>query len=72
MSGARFLVGNFTGRGGESASSWLKKVKYELQNITGEGQTPPKEYLRAIEFLLTEDAEEWVESHREASSLLAL
>lgn len=31
-----------------------------------------KEYLQAIEFLLSEDAEDWVESHREASSILSL
>lgn len=30
-------------------------LMYDLQETTGEEQVPPREYLRAIEFMLAED-----------------
>lgn len=43
---------------------------YELRKSTGEDEVSPKEYLQAVEFLLSDDAEDWLETHHKASSLL--
>lgn len=72
MSNAIFSVGNFTGRNGQSAARWLKKVTYELKKNSGRDEVPPKEFLQAVEFLLSDDAEDWIESHKEANNLLSI
>lgn len=63
---------NFAGRNGQPAARWLKKVKNELQVRAGINEMSPNKILRAVEFLLTEEAEDWVETHREARHLLSL
>lgn len=65
-------VGTFAGRNGQSAARWLKNVKYELQERAGINEMSPNKILRAVEFLLTEDAEDWVETLREARHLFSL
>lgn len=70
MSNAIFSIGNITGKNGQSAARWLKKVTYELKKSSGRDEVPPRHFLQALEFLLSDDAEDWIESHREANSLL--
>ena len=69
MPGIPFAAGSLSGKNGQPAVRWLKKVKYDLQKRAGEDEVPPWESLPAVKFLLIEDAEDWIEIHREASDL---
>ena len=64
MSSVLSVVGTVAGRNGQSAARWLKKVKYELQERAGMNEIPPNKSLRVVEFLLTEEAEDWIETQR--------
>lgn len=72
MTGIHFSAGCFTGINGQWAARWLKKPKYEISKTNRSSEIGPSELLRTVEFLLSEDAEEGVETHREANQLLGL
>lgn len=67
------FCGTFCGTKGVAASKWLKKFEHEMAGYKNNpGTIPPKLYLDSLDMLLTDDANDWAESHPEASRLLAL
>lgn len=56
--------GPFSGTEGISASSWLKKLQYDLKPYYQSGSPAyASEYIKAIDALLTEEAAEWAEGN---------
>ena len=65
------LCGLFNGKGGQSASHWLKKLEWELQGCADqEDAIPAAEYLHAVDILLTDEAVTWAETTLSVSELL--
>ncbi|KAF6238681.1 hypothetical protein HO173_003187 [Letharia columbiana] len=63
--------GNFSGTTGMSASKWLRKFDFDMEDYQDEeGRFPPAKYLGYLDMLLVDDASEWSESHPEAVRLL--
>ena len=61
------LCGLFTGKTGQSAARWLKKVEWELEKHAGDdagddGSLDPSRFLRAVDLLLADDAAAWAET----------
>ncbi|SLM35097.1 hypothetical protein LPUS_04151 [Lasallia pustulata] len=57
------LYGSFTGKTGQSAARWLKKVEWELEKHAGDdGSVDPSRFLWAVDLLLADDAAAWAET----------
>ncbi|SLM39631.1 Zinc finger, CCHC-type [Lasallia pustulata] len=57
------LCGSFTGKTGQSATRWLKKVEWELEKHAGDnGSVDPSRFLRAVDLLLADNAAAWAET----------
>ena len=65
------FCGTFSGTGKTSGARWLEKVEHELYGYEDdEGNVPPKQYLKALNMLLVDDAADWAESNSEAPRYL--
>ena len=57
------LCGSFTGKTGQLAARWLKKMEWELEKHAGDdGSMDPSRFLRAVDLLLADDAATWAET----------
>ncbi len=63
MNGPDFaLCGPFTGKNGQSATRWLKKLEWELRKHSSAGSIDPADFLQAVDLLLADDAAVWAET----------
>lgn len=66
------FCGNFSGKEGISAARWLKRLEWEFEPSVYQGNIPPKDFLKSVDLLLTEEAAAWADTSEEVSSLLSL
>lgn len=65
------LCGTFTGKSGQSAVKWMKKLEWELQQHSDDGELiSPSAYLKAVDLLLAEEAAMWAETTKCVAELI--